>query len=289
MLLRLFTTASALLLFFLGARRRRLRDGPIDLVYYRMERKRHDRPADSDEPWILLHGLGSIAVTWSPVMRALSRHGPVVVPELSALGGTISPGGGLGIEAGARIVAKLIETEWPGRAVTVAGLSLGGWMAVHLALERPDLVARLVLIDAGGYRHQNWNRIERLVRIDDMAGVDRFYKAIFVRPPRIMRLSRPGFLRAYTSPSVRNVLAATAEADTFDEADLHRLTMPTAVVWGEEDRLFTVRTARAMAGALPNGHLYVLPDCSHALHMERPDRLVAALERFRAEAPAAAS
>ena len=281
MLLRPFTTATALALRLQGAKRRRLREGAVDLVYYRFG------PPDG-EPWILLHGLGSVALTWSPIMRALARHGPVLVPELSALGGTEAPGGGLAIADGARIVASLLEKEFPGRPATVAGLSLGGWMAARLALDRPDLVSRLVLIDSGGYRHQNWARIERMVHIDDLAGVDRFYAAIFVRTPWIMRLSRAGFLRAYTSPSVRNVLAATAEADTFDDADLGRLTLPTAVIWGEKDGLFTVRAGRAMAAALPNAHFHLLSDCAHAVHMEHPDRLMAALESFRRQAPLAA-
>jgi pimeloyl-ACP methyl ester carboxylesterase len=280
-LLRLFTTATAVILLLLGAERRRLRAGPVDLVYYRFG------PADG-EPWILLHGLGSVAVTWSPVMRALARHGPVVVPELSTVGGTVVPSGGLGVAEGARLAASLIEKEWPGRAVTVAGLSLGGWMAARLALARPELVARLVLIDAAGYRRQNWNRIQRLVTIDDLAGVDRFFRAVFVRVPWQMRLSRAAFLRIYSSPAVRGALAATTEADTFDDADLRRLTMPTAVIWGEEDRLFTPRVARRIAAALSDGHLHLLAGCSHALHIEHPDRLVAAIEAFRREAPLAA-
>ncbi|HEY0782430.1 MAG TPA: alpha/beta hydrolase [Thermoanaerobaculia bacterium] len=278
MLLRLFTTATALFLLLLGAKRRRLRDGSVDLVYYRIG-------PEEGEPWLLLHGLGSVAVTWSPVMRALGRHGPVVVPELSTVGGSEVPGGSLGVAAGARIAATLIEKELPGRAVTVAGLSLGGWMATRLALARPELVSRLVLIDAAGYRRQNWNRIQRLVTIDDLAGVDRFYRAVFVHPPWQMRLSRAAFLRIYSSAAVRGALAATTEADTFDDADLRRLAMPTAVIWGEEDRLFAPRVARKIAAALPDAHLQILAGCSHALHVEHPDRLVAAIEAFRREVP----
>src|SRR5436305_2706988 len=131
MLLRLAALLSAVYLrLALGARRARLSAPPVSLVYYRLG-------APGGEPWVFLHGLGSMGSTWSPVVAALRRSCRILVPELSALGGTEAPDGGLGIRQGADVVARLIEHEWGGRPATVAGLSLGGWMAVRLALARP--------------------------------------------------------------------------------------------------------------------------------------------------------
>lgn len=284
MLLRLYAQATRLSLRLLGAKRKVLADGPISpispisLVYYDVG------PADG-EPWVLLHGLGAVAATWLPVMRALSASGKagcrVLVPELSLLGGTRGPRAGLGVLQGAWTVARLIEKELGGRPANVAGISLGGWTAVRLALRRPDLVSRLALIDAGGYRDQDWDRIEELVRVNDLAGVDRLYKALFGKVPWILRLSRQGFLQTYTSPSVTETLEDLEEHDTYHDADLGRLRMPTALIWGEKDGLFTVETARAMAAALPSVHLEVIPGCGHAVHIECPRKLVEAIERFR--------
>jgi 3-oxoadipate enol-lactonase len=273
-MLRLYALFTALLLRLIGARRHRLEDGPISLVYYRVG------PAGG-EPWVLLHGLGAVAATWLPVMRALRRGCRVLVPELSALGGTRAPRAGLGVVQGAAMVARLIEAELGGRPATVTGISLGGWTAVRLALRRPDLVSRLVLIDAGGYRDQDWDTIRALVRVRDLQGVDRLYGTLFARVPWIMDVSRKGFLRTYTSPSVTDVLDDLKEGDAFGDEDLARLSMPTAVIWGENDGLFTVEVARAMAAALPQVHLEVIPGCGHAVHIECPRRLVQAIERFR--------
>ncbi len=279
MLMRLAALSSAIYLrLAAGARRARLAVPPVSLVYYTVG------PRDG-EPWIFLHGLGSIGSTWSPVMRALRRGCRILVPELSALGGTAAPGGGLAIRQGAETIARLIEHEWEGRPATVAGLSLGGWMAARLAIARPELVSRLVLIDAAGYRAQDWDRVQRLVTVSDLDEVDRLYKALFVKTPWLLDVSRRTFLRAYTSPGVRQILTATEEADTFDDRDLARLTMPTALIWGERDGLFEVSTARAMAAALPRSTLTVVPGCGHALHLECPGQVIAALEEFRRVAP----
>lgn len=278
MLLRCAAAASNLSMRLMGARQVRREIPPASIVLYRLG------PPEA-EPWLLLHGMGSIAGSWVRVLGALRRDCRLLVPELSNLGGSRVPGGGIGVANAADYLGRLLEAELGiggrTRPVTVVGLSLGGWMAVRLALARPDLVARLVLVDAGGYRHQDWDRIQQLVAVADLADVDRLYSQMFVRAPWVLRRSRQGFLRAYTSPGVRRVLTDTTEADTFEDADLARLTMPTALIWGEHDGLFQLSTARAMAAALPQARLEVIPNCGHAVHLECPERLAAALQRFR--------
>jgi|GEM_PF-1146757 len=297
-LLRLYMIATALFLLACGGRRRRLIDGDVSLVYYVLEpprwgglraRARGRRPPGPAEPWILLHGLGSVAASWGRTLYALRRDCRLVVPELSALGGTRAPGGALGLEQGARLTALLIEEELGGGPVTVAGLSMGAWMAMRLAQARPELVARLVLIDAAGYREQDWERIGKLVKVQDLAGVDRLYGAMFGTPPWVMRRSRRTFLRAYTSPGVRNLLESLGESDTYRDRDLARLAMPVALIWGERDGLFELQAARAMAAALPRSQLYVLRDCGHAVHLECPRALAGALRQVRRDLPLASA
>jgi pimeloyl-ACP methyl ester carboxylesterase len=278
MLLRLVRHLVALYLRLLGARRHVLEVGPVSLVYYSIG------PADG-EPWLALHGLGSIAASWSPVMLRMRRECRLLVPELSALGGTRCPGDGLGIPAAVEVLTALLDREAGGRPVTVLALSLGGWMAVRLALAHPERVDRLALVDIAGYRHQDWDRIQSLVEVRDLDGVERLYCALFVEVPWLMAISKPTFLKAYTSRAVRGVLAGLTEADTFDDAHLATLRMPAVVIWAEQDGLFTVETGRAIAAALPRARLEIVPRCGHAIHMERPRALTAALQRFRASAP----
>ncbi|HYU36026.1 MAG TPA: alpha/beta hydrolase, partial [Thermoanaerobaculia bacterium] len=199
MLLYLFSLLTRYWLRLTGARRKRLRVGSVRLVYYVLG------PEDG-EPWVLLHGLGSVAATWGKTLFRLRRDCRLIIPELSSFGGSQIPGQALDIRDGARVISRLIEKELSRRPATLAGLSLGGWLAVRLALERPELVSRLVLVNTGGYRHQDWEAIERLVRVSDLAGVERLYEAFFVRVPFVMEHSRGGFLLAYTSPPVRGVL-----------------------------------------------------------------------------------
>ena len=271
---KLFAALTAFVLRLLGARRRRLESGPVSLVYYDLG------PRDG-EPWILLHGLGATAATWAPVLQAFRRKCRMLAPELSSLGGTRTPGHALGMERAVEVVRELIDEEFGGRPVTLAGISLGGWMAARFALAHPERVSRLVLIASGGYRDQDWDNIQSLVTVSDLAGVDRLYKALFVQVPWVMRVSRSAFLAAYTSPGVKNALAALSEDDVLRDEDLAQIRVPTAVIWAENDGLFNLAAGRAMAAALPHAYFEVLSGCGHAAHMERPKALVEALQRFR--------
>jgi pimeloyl-ACP methyl ester carboxylesterase len=283
-LLRLLALLTHIGLRALGFRRLRRRVGDWRVVFYR-------KGGGRGEPWVLLHGLGSNALSWAPVARHLARArqpdrgSRLVVPELSIIGGTRGPRPGLAVAEGARVVAELLRRELAGEPATVVGLSLGGWMAVRLALAEPALVSRLILIDAGGYRDQDWEAIRTLVTVRDAADVEPLYGALFHRVPWIFRVSRRAFRRVFGSPAVTDVMDHLSEADLYGPEELARLQMPVGVIWAEHDGLFSARVGQEMATHLRRGAFYLIPGVGHALHWEAPERLVDAMEECRRELP----
>lgn len=257
-----------------GARSFRFRSNGHDLTVWRMGRR-------GGEPWMLLHGLGAMAAGWLPLARALKRDCRMIVPELSMLGGSRVADGGLAVGDGLPVLAELVEQQFPGQGVTLAGNSLGGWMALRLALARPDLVRRLVLVAPGGFREQDWERIEQLVRVRDLDGAARVVSAMFLHPPLPRPLMARAFRAAFTSPAVRGPLEKLCEEDALGEDELARIEVPVALVWGERDGVFEVSTADRMAAVLPRASLYRLP-AAHVVQWDRPGHLVAAVEEFRA-------
>lgn len=234
-----------------------------------------------DDPWLLLHGLGATAATWLPLLRRGLDGAALLVPELSALGGTRGPRPALGIREAVAGLAELLEKRWPGRPVTVAGISLGGWIAVRLALARPDLVDRLLLVVPGGYREQDWERIERTVRIGKYADSKAIWSALFQRPPWYLRWGRPFLYLAYRSEAVAAALATMDARDAFDDAELRRLTVPVALIWGENDLLFRVEDGRRMAAAIADARFLPIPAAGHGVQWERTEQFVAAVADFR--------
>jgi pimeloyl-ACP methyl ester carboxylesterase len=278
MLLRLFGLWTRLALRLRGVRRETWKAGGYDVRLYR-----HGEP--DAEPWLLLHGLGSTALSWGSTIRSLHGSCRLWVPELSALGGTTGPTPGMNVCEATEVMAELLRRRCPGGQATICGISLGGWVAVRIALEHPELVARLVLIDCAGYQDQDWEAVEDLVRVRDLDDIDRLYRALFVRPPALLRWSKRGFLEAYTSATVRHIIDTLQEKDAFDDSDLARLHCPTGLVWGEHDGLFPLAVGRRMAAALPHAELEVVSDAAHGIHWESADRMNAAIAAFRRRHP----
>jgi len=276
--MRLLALVTHVWLTLLGFRRLRRQVGEWKLVFYRKGR--------GGEPWVLLHGLGSNALSWSPVARHLAPGSRVLIPELSRLGGSKGPRPALAVTEGAKVIAELLRRELAGEPATIVGLSLGGWTALRLALAEPALVSRLILIDSGGFREQDWEAIRTLVTIRDDADVARLYGALFHRVPWLFRLSRTTFRRVFQSPVVTGVLEDLDETDLFGPEELARLEMPVAVIWGEHDGLFSPTVGRQMARYARHGAFYLVRGVGHGLHWEAPAQLVEAMEEARRELPA---
>ncbi len=272
----IMSLGTAALMRSLGARRRRVElPGGWWVV--------NELGPPDGEPWLLLHGMGSTSLGWAKVARHLRRDCTVLIPELSTLGGSRPAGHALNVQDGVEAARALLRVRFPGRATTVAGISLGGWIATRLALAHPELVERLLLVNCAGYRNQDWDRIQQMVSIDSLEGVDRLYDALFHRTPLPLRFTKRGLLAAYRSPSVRRVIETVDYEDSFDAEDLARLSQPVSLVWADSDGLFDVEVAREMAASLRTGRLEVVARCGHGIQWEQPRALVDATLRFRAQ------
>ncbi|MEO7794233.1 MAG: alpha/beta fold hydrolase [Thermoanaerobaculia bacterium] len=237
------------------------------------------------EPWVLLHGLGATAATYLPLLPELLPDCDILLPELSTLGGTHGPGPAINIPQATRALAELIERRFGGRPVTLAGISLGGWIAVRLALARPDLVQRLLLVVPGGYREQDWGRIGEMVRVESYRDSAAIWGALFARPPLLLRLGRPLLYLAYRSSAVKAALATLREEDAFGDAELATLKMPAGLIWGDQDQLFLRSAGEQMARAIPGARFESIERAGHGVQWEQPRKFLAAVRSFRRDLP----
>ena len=241
--------------------------------------------APGGEPWVLLHGLGATAATFLPMVPQLKPDCELLLPELSTLGGSRGPQPALSIPEATRALAELLEGRSSDLPLTVCGISLGGWIAVRLAISRPDLVQRLLLIVPGGYRNQDWERIGRLVRVETYTDTAAIWQALFVRPPWFLRLGRPLLYLAYRSSAVRAALATLRQEDSFGDEELALLRMPVGLIWGSEDQFFRREAGERMARAIPHARFYPIEKAGHGVQWERPQEFFAAVRKFRLDSP----
>lgn len=261
--------------------------------------------ASDKPPLILLHGFGASLFSWREVMQPLADSGHRVVAfDRPAFGLTERPmrwdasawAGGSPYSPDAQIdlVVGLMDELGMARAVLV-GNSAGGTVAMRTALAHPDRVEALILVDpavyAGGgspslvrplLRTPQMNHVGPLIarRIQEW-GID-FARSAWHNPALIT----PEIWDGYTKPTqadnwdraLWNLTTASQASDLAE--NLGRLTLPSLVITGDDDRIVPTEQSIRLAGELPNATLLVAPNCGHVPHEECPAAVLPAMTDF---------
>ena len=186
------------------------------------------------------------------------------------------------------------------RRVHVVGHSLGGTIALRLALDAPDLVHALALLEPAlvlGASAQTYReaiaRNQQRYRAGDITGtVDEFLQPRFglgYRAAFLDRVLPDGFTQviADAGNAFERDMPAVAEWE-FTEADAGRITQPVLAVLGSESEALWSRfgeTHRLLLRWLPQAEEFVLPGATHALQLQNPHGMAAALADFFARHP----
>jgi 4,5:9,10-diseco-3-hydroxy-5,9,17-trioxoandrosta-1(10),2-diene-4-oate hydrolase len=257
--------------------------------------------AGEGPPLVLLHGAGDNSLDWRWVLRALAHKHRVYAPDLPGSPDSARPVADYSPAFFERFAAGFLDALGIGRAALV-GNSLGGLIALRLALSEPARVRALVLVDSAGlgsavnpaFTSVNVPGLGEAAMPFWRTPIGAHQRAwgrtalLFARPPRSVprewlaeqrRLAQsPGYLEAHLS-----VLRALVRPFGQREVLVDRLSLlkvPTLVVWGARDRVFPESHAREAVARLREGSLAVIPGCGHMPHVECPDRFLAALDGF---------
>jgi pimeloyl-ACP methyl ester carboxylesterase len=225
------------------------------------------------EPLVLLHGGGVTADSWFAQLPVLAERYRVYAPERRGHGRTPDVEGPVTTEILAEDTAAFLETLGTG-PVHLIGWSAGGTIAVRLALRRPDLVRKLVLIGSGISRDGSTPADLALVHGPDTGTLAAAFR------PQYEPLSPDG--PEHFPVVFDKWLRMWREEPDIEPAALSGLSMPVLVMQGDDDGI-RVEHSAAIATALPNAQLAVVPGTSHALPLEKPALVNQLLLDFLAE------
>jgi len=251
--------------------------------------------AGEGEPLLLVHGLGGAAANWVVLAPLLLPGRRLLVPDLPGHGGSSPLPAASSLRAYADRLALLLEHEGATPAAVV-GHSLGGAIALRLAIRRPETVGAVVLAGAAGI--SSTTRAARYALT--ITGILKPGRKI---APHRGRVVRSAFLRrlvfgrwgasdppALPADVVEAFLAGPARhTDTVSAAkalvrddlrlDLDRVPCPTLVLWGARDNQLPVGDAFEYARRL-RAPLRLIADCGHLLIGERPEACADAITGF---------
>ncbi|MFQ5773895.1 MAG: acetoin dehydrogenase dihydrolipoyllysine-residue acetyltransferase subunit [Kiloniellaceae bacterium] len=253
--------------------------GGVPISYVRM--------GDGDgAPLVLVHGFGGDLNNWLFNQPALAARHAVYALDLPGHGRSGKDVGTGEVAWFAAILAAALEAVGIARAHLV-GHSLGGAIALQLALDRPDRAASLTLIAPAGLGPEiNMDYVEGFIRAGRRKEMKAVLALLFADPGLISRDMVEDVLRYKRLDGVERALAAVARAafpggrqDAVLRPRLAALTVPAQVVWGREDRIVPADHAARLPA---NVAVHVLESAGHMVHMEKPAEVNALIEALAA-------
>lgn len=235
--------------------------------------------AGEGKPLVLIHGVGLRAEAWLPQIEALSRYGRVIAADMPGHGESdgLSEGAELADYVG--WAAHLIEALDSG-ACSLAGHSMGAMIAAGLAIERPDLVRRLALLNCV-HRRSPEARVAVLARAGEIAAGSMDKEAPLERwfgnDRTIVRSQVAGWLRQVDPKGYAAAYRAFARGDDVYADRLREIGCPALVLTGEGDANSTPEMSRAMAAQMPLGRALVIPGHRHMVNLTAPQAVNDAL------------
>ncbi len=244
---------------------------------------------------LLLHGSNSSLQTWEPWVARLGKDYRIISMDLTGHGLTgPHPKRDYRVETTVGVV-DAVMTKLGISRFALAGNSMGGWVSWNYALAHPDKLTALILVDAAGAPDSEPTAIPIGFRLA---------RAPVMRP--ILKVFTPRSIIAKSLDQTMSVKAPLTEAAidrywelvrypgnrqaTGDRGDvkrspatpgqMQRLTMPTLVMWGAEDKLIPVRAADWFAREIPGAQKVIYPKVGHIPMEEVPDQSAAAVRAF---------
>jgi pimeloyl-ACP methyl ester carboxylesterase len=240
---------------------------------------------------VAVHGLGGTKASFLPTLGALGDAFRVIAVDLPGFGDSVKP-----VRAAydaryfARAMTAVLDAAGVERA-HVAGNSMGGRVALEMALTAPDRVDRLVLLSPAmaWLRPRRWAPVVRLLR-PELSMVPMPVEAL-------VRRMLPGggwaaagvdeFLRSYSTPRGRHAFNAAARSIYLDEpygddglwSRLGGMTHESLFVWGRHDRLVPIAFMKHVERTFPAAR-HVELDCGHVPQVELPRETHAAMRGF---------
>ena len=234
---------------------------------------------------LLIHGLGSSTRDWEAQVPFFSEKFQVVTLDVRGHGRSDKPSGPYSVQVFAEDTAELIKSLGL-EPVHVVGLSMGGAIAFQLAVDSPDLIKSLVIVNSAP--EMIFRTFKERLQI--------FQRLFIVRLLGMRKMSEVLSKRLFPKQEHEELRRIFVERVSQNDKRAYLDSMKALVGWSVTDRLSTIQCPTLVIAAdedytpvslkedyvakIPNAELVVINDSRHAIPMERPDQFNKALMAF---------
>lgn len=231
------------------------------------------------EPLLFLHGAQGLD-GWEPALAALAENFDVIAPDHPGYGRSEAADGVDDMADLALLYLDILETLGV-RRVHLVGHCVGGWLATEIAVRNTSRLQSLTLVSSAGLRLPGVPRADMFICTRDELAQLLFagnsaeaWKEAWVASPEqeeIYDRNRFATAKYAWQPRLCNPKLARW---------LHRIDVPTQVIWGEQDKVLPVAHGAAFKDGVSGATMTTIPACGHLPHVERPNEFAAAVTQF---------
>ncbi|MDQ2833658.1 MAG: alpha/beta fold hydrolase [Acidobacteriota bacterium] len=232
-------------------------------------------------PLVLVHGLGARGEDWAAMLAPLAAQGfHIYAPDLLGYGRSPKPDVDYSISLEEQTVVKFMQAVHVPRS-DVGGWSMGGWIAMKLAIDHPELVDRLVIYDSAGVYFPATFAAE-LFTPTDVAGLNHLMAMLTPKPIKMPAFAANDAVRKLQRNAwvINRSMAAMTNGRDLLDFQLYRITEPMLVVWGAQDELIPVAVGERIHKSVPQSALRVVEGCGHLAPAECAAPVVASTVEF---------
>jgi len=271
--LALVRTAGHLALWRGGIHSHYAQVGPYRVHYYE---------GGEGPPLVFIHGLGAESLNWVPAMLDMHGHFHVYAIDLLGHGDTEKPDIAYSIEQQSEMLRQFLATQNI-KSADLVGVSMGGWIALKLAIEHPEVVNRLVVADAAGLKFQTNITVKNFLP----ATPEEFSAFMAMLTPRQYPAPYPvrrDFLNQVAEHAwiTRRIFDSFLTYQDVLDGKLQEVKAPALVIWGKQEKLIPLSVGEQMKQQLPNSSLLVCSDSGHLAVYECWNKLEPEVESFLA-------
>ncbi len=245
-------------------------------------------------PLLLVHGFGGDKDNWAMLAPHLTDRYHVIIPDLVGFGDNVrDPDLPYDIKAQTDRLVGFMDAIGLARA-HIVGNSMGGWIALQAALDHPDRLATLTLVNNAGVKGAEESTLQKLPRTDksplvpETVGELKQLMGFIAHKPRPI----PGRFMdvVFEERSQHSALLEQIFWTIVNDGDerplndrLGEVRVPTLVIWGRHDQLIHVSCVAELEKGIPGSEAVIFEDAGHVPMLEKPAATAAVLRRFLAK------
>jgi len=237
---------------------------------------------------LFLHGLGSSSDIWGDIPEALSRYFHSISVDLIGFGGSDRPNINYSIDKFRECVLDFMHAiKIDDGKTTIIGHSLGGYIAAELAIENPNMIESLVLIDSSGMLDKPTLLLQQYLDAAISASYEKLktvFEQLAAQRWRVLPILIDVFIKRINMPGAKHAFESAFHNSTKTQIGLDRLRklqdVRTSIIWGRCDNLIPLKYSKPFTETIRNAYFEIIEDAGHAPFAEKPAIVCEILREF---------